>query len=66
MELITHAIDQRAERRFVAVHRPLDEYPLHPSPLGHPPDGRFAEYESRAARIIQMTWRSAAGSPLGS
>ena len=36
MEVVAHAPDQSVERRFVAVHRPLDESPLHPSPLADP------------------------------
>jgi hypothetical protein len=39
MELIADASDQGVERRFVAVHRLLDELPLHPSPPADPVGG---------------------------
>ena len=53
MEVVAHAFDQGVERRFVAVHRSLDESPLHPSPLVDPSVGRFAVYESRSPRMVQ-------------
>jgi hypothetical protein len=34
--VVAHAFDQHVERRFIAVHRSLDESSLHPSPLVPP------------------------------
>jgi hypothetical protein len=34
--VVTHAPDEIVERRFVAVHRPLDESSLHPPLLADP------------------------------
>src|SRR4051794_27936736 len=53
MELVAETSDQRVERLFVAVHRPLDELPLHHFPWSTPPEGRFGEYESRSPRSVQ-------------
>ena len=39
MEVAADASDQGVERRFVAVHRSLDESSLHPSPLTDPSRG---------------------------
>ena len=51
MELVADTFDQSVERFFVAVHRPLDELPLHPHPLADPSKGRFVKYESRTSGI---------------
>jgi hypothetical protein len=54
MKVVAHACDEIVERRFVAVHRPLDESSLHPPLLADPvPEGRFAEYESRPGVNVQ-------------
>jgi hypothetical protein len=36
MKVVAHACDEIVERRFVAVHRPLDESSLHPPLLADP------------------------------